>query len=134
MSQPHKSRVLAILMLITLLIVSHFSSGSAAAANGTISINDVTVTEGNTGTLNATFTISLSVADPLPTTVAYATADNTAITPGDYTTTAGIATIAANATSTTVTVKVVGDTLNEANETFFVNLTDPTNTATILDG
>jgi len=43
-----------------------------------ISINDVSVVEGNGGTTNAVFTVSLSAASPQTITVAYATADVTA--------------------------------------------------------
>ena len=50
-----------------------------------ITINDVTVTEGNTGTVNATFTVSLSAASSQTVTVHYATADGSATTAGgDY--------------------------------------------------
>ena len=51
----------------------------------TISINDVTVTEGNAGTTSATFTISLSAASGQTVTVTAATANGTAVAPGDYT-------------------------------------------------
>jgi uncharacterized repeat protein (TIGR01451 family) len=48
-------------------------------------------------------------------------------------TTSGTLTFAANETSKTISVTVNGDTTVEQNETFFVNLTNPTN-ATINDG
>ena len=44
-----------------------------------ITINDVTVTEGNSGTTAATFTVSLSAAYGQPVTVHYATADGSAV-------------------------------------------------------
>jgi hypothetical protein len=43
-----------------------------------MSINDVTVTEGNTGAVNATFTVSLSVAYDVAVTVHYQTANGSA--------------------------------------------------------
>jgi uncharacterized membrane protein YciS (DUF1049 family) len=97
-----------------------------------ISINNVTVTEGNTGTVNAVFTVSLSSASTQVVTVNYATANGTAVAPGDYTARSGALTFAAGVTSQSVTVPVVGDTLDEANETFVVNLSGATN-ATIAD-
>jgi len=97
-----------------------------------LSINNVTVTEGNTGSVNAVFAVSLSSAGPQPITVTYATANGTAVAPGDYTATSGTLTFATGVTSQTVTVPVVGDTLDEANETFVVNLSGATN-ATIAD-
>jgi len=105
----------------------------AAAAGGTLSINDVSVTEGNSGTINATFTITLSVPDAAITTVSYTTANGTATTPADYIAATGTATIAANATTTTISIAVVGDTLDEANETFSVNLSNASANAAITD-
>src|SRR5262249_43706264 len=65
-------------------------------------------------------------------TVNYATANGTAVAPGDYTSTSGTLTFASGVTTQTITVPVVGDTLGEANETFFVNLSGANN-ATIAD-
>src|SRR5262249_49262058 len=50
-----------------------------------ISINDVSVTEGNSGTTSATFTVSLSAASTQTVSVQYATADGSAtVAGGDY--------------------------------------------------
>jgi predicted extracellular nuclease len=109
---------------------------------GVLSINNTSVTEGNTGSTNATFTVSLS--DPYAGTVSidYATADGTAYsTSNDYTATSGTLTFSGGVISQTVNVAVLGDTYNEANETFKLNLSNPTNatlantfgTATIID-
>ena len=92
-----------------------------------VSIGNVSVTEGNSGTINANFKVSLSAAAPFPVTVRYATADGTATAGSDYVSTSGTLTIPAGSTSGTVAVPVVGDTLNEANETFTVKLSSPTN-------
>ena len=80
-----------------------FENGAARAARlvvtfsvppsgPSISINDVAVAEGNSGTSNATFTVTLS-AQPgaTPVTVNYATGNGTASAPGDYTATSGAA-------------------------------------------
>jgi hypothetical protein len=100
----------------------------------TLSISDVTVTEGNTGTVNAVFTVSLSAPWNQTVTVHYSTADNTATTAGnDYQAGSGTLTFAPGVTSQTVTVAVNGDRLAEADESFFVNLDSPT-AATIADG
>jgi Calx-beta domain-containing protein/glycosyl hydrolase family 99 len=97
-----------------------------------LSITDVGVTEGNSGTANANFTVSLSAASSNPVTVFYTTADGTATAPGDYTPTTGLLTFAPNETSKTVAVPVVGDAAVESNETFSVNLSNASN-ATIAD-
>ena len=92
-----------------------------------LSINDVSVTEGNTGSLNMTFTVSLSPVSGRAVSVNYATADVTATAGADYTATSGTLTIPAGATSRTFTVPILGDTLDEPNETFVVNLSAPVN-------
>jgi hypothetical protein len=97
-----------------------------------ITIDDVTLTEGNTGTRTATFTVALSVPSNPSVTIAYATADGTA-TAGDYQAASGTLTFAPGETGKTITVLVNGDRLAEPNETFYVNLSNPTN-ATIADG
>ncbi len=106
-----------------------------------LSINNVSVAEGDSGTVAATFTVTLSAASTQTVTVNYATANNSAAAPGDYAAASGTLTFAPGVTTQTVTVPVNGDTLSEANETFFVNLSSPTNatlaqpqgTGTILD-
>jgi hypothetical protein len=97
-----------------------------------LSINDVTVTEGNGGTTMATFTVSLSGAGSEPVSVSYATANGTASAGTDYVATAGSLSFAAGTTTRTLSVAVNGDTTVEADETFFVNLTAPTG-ATLAD-
>jgi hypothetical protein len=96
-------------------------------------INDVTVTEGNTGTVAANFTVTLSAASTESVTIAYATGNGTATAGSDFISTNGTVTFAPGETSKTITVPVNGDRLAEPNETFVVNLSNPTN-ATIADG
>ena len=97
-----------------------------------LSIGDVSVVEGNTGTVNAVFTVTLNAASGQTVSVNYATADGTATQPADYVSTSGTLTFTAGQTSRTITVPVIGETVPEANETFFVNLSGATN-ATISD-
>lgn len=97
-----------------------------------LSINDVSVVEGNVGTVNAVFTVTLSAASGQTVSVNYATADGTATQPADYTNTSGTLNFTPGQTTGTITVLVIGETVPEANETFFVNLSGATN-ATIAD-
>ena len=98
-----------------------------------ISIDDVRVTESNSGTTTAVFTVRLDRASSSAVTVRYSTADGTAtVADGDYLATSSTMTIAAGRTTRTVGVTINGDTRNEADETFFVNLSDATG-ATIAD-
>jgi hypothetical protein len=98
-----------------------------------VSVSDVTVTEGNTGSVSATFRVSLSVAYDQPVTVHFATADGSA-TAGDYAAGSGDVTVAAGLTSQTFTVAVLGDRLPEPTETFLVNLSGPSGNALVTDG
>ena len=92
-----------------------------------ISVNDARVTEGDSSTVAATFTVSLDKATTVPVTVKVATADNTARTPEDYVPTTGTLTFAPGETSKPVTALVKGDTTDEPDETFGVLLSEPTN-------
>jgi hypothetical protein len=91
-----------------------------------IFISDVTITEGNSGTTNAVFTVTLSNQVDTAVTVNYATANGTATTAdNDYTAIPTTAlTFNAGETSKTITVAVNGDTKVESNETFFLNLSN----------
>ncbi|MBI4582399.1 MAG: hypothetical protein HY718_22075 [Planctomycetes bacterium] len=96
----------------------------------TISVSDVTVTEGNAGTVDATFTLTLSTATTQAVTVDVATADSTATTAdNDYTQVAETVTFgpATAQTTATVTVPVNGDTKFEPDEVFFLLLSNPVN-------
>ena len=101
-----------------------------------ITINDVTVTEGNTELSPATpetFTVSLSKASPVPVTVDYATADDTAMAGFDYVPQHEQVTFAPGDPLTkTVTIDVNGDHKEEPTEAFRVNLSNATN-AVIAD-
>ncbi|HEX3083838.1 MAG TPA: Calx-beta domain-containing protein, partial [Pyrinomonadaceae bacterium] len=97
-----------------------------------ITINDVTVTEGNSGTVNATFTVSLSTTSAQTIKVDFATADGTATAPADYQANSGTLTFNPGDLTKTITVLVNGDTMDEPNETFFVNLSNAAN-AVILN-
>ena len=98
-----------------------------------ITIADATVKEGDSGTRNLAFTVSLSEATSGPVTVTYATANGTAKAGEDYIAQTGTLTFAAGETSKVVNVKVTGDTAIEGNETLKINLTAPTG-GKIADG
>ncbi len=97
----------------------------------TLSIDSPTVTEGDSGSVSLTFTVTLSPASGRQVTVGYADAGTGTATSGtDYTAlTAGTLTFAAGETSKTVTVSVTGDTEDEPNETVLVALSSPTSAA-----
>jgi hypothetical protein len=107
----------------TLFLV--LAAASAAADAPSLAVSDALVTEGDSGTKNALFTVSLSAASAGPVTVDYATADGSAKAPGDYTATTGTLTFAAGELSKQVAVAVVGDTLDELHETYSLDLSNP---------
>jgi hypothetical protein len=121
-----------------------------------IFITDVAQSEGDTGTTNFEFTVSLSQPSEEIITVDYATADGTGeaenriedgnlIDLADYTPTTGTLEFNPGETTKTITVEVLTDTNNlpaeNPKETFFVNLANASNanfeqfvgTGTILD-
>jgi hypothetical protein len=93
-------------------------------ADPTLSINDVTLAEGDSATTSFVFTVTRAGATGLSTSVDYSTAGGTASAPSDYQATNGTLNFAPGDTSETITVLVNGDTAIEADETFFVNLTN----------
>ncbi len=103
------------------------------AALPSLTINNAVVTEGNTGTTNASFTVNLSAAASREVRVNYQTANGSALAGSDYQATQGQLIFSPGQTSKSVVVPVIGDTLAEASETFLVNLSSPIN-AGIADG
>jgi predicted extracellular nuclease len=99
-----------------------------------LTVNDVSLSEGNSGTTTFTFTVSLALpAGPDGVTFDIATADNTATSPSDFTTKSLTGqTIPAGSSTYTFDVLVNGDTAVEPDETFFVNVTNVTG-ATVVD-
>src|SRR5262249_36030961 len=93
----------------------------------TVSIDDVTQAEGNSGTTAFTFTITSSDAITNDGSVKYSTADGTAAAGSDYQTGSGTVTIPAGQKKTTVTILVQGNTTAAADKSFFVNLSSPSN-------
>src|SRR4051812_25901380 len=94
----------------------------------TLSISDVTVTEGNSGTVNAVLAVKLSSASANTVTVGFGTANNTAVAPADYVAQNGTLTFAPGEVSKNVTVVVKGDMLDEGDfEQLTVVLSSPVN-------
>jgi Ca2+-binding RTX toxin-like protein len=92
----------------------------------TLAIDDHSVGEGDSGSVELTFTVTRSGSTTGTATVHYETADGTAVAPGDYVAAAGDLTFADGVATQTVSVDVVGDTADEADESFTVVLSAPT--------
>jgi hypothetical protein len=89
----------------------------------TISIDDVTAMEGNSGITEFVFTVSLSRSYSQLITVEFATQPGTA-TATDFNSKSGTLHFAAGETTATITIEVLGNVFAELDETFYVNLSN----------
>ena len=97
------------------------NSGAGTITNNdssNITINDVSLTEGNSGTTNLNFTVSLSNQIDTAISMSYAASGGTAVSGTDYTATSGTLNIPASTSTGTISVPIIGETVVEANETF----------------
>ncbi|MDB9473466.1 VWD domain-containing protein [Dolichospermum circinale CS-537/03] len=92
-----------------------------------LSPSNQTVVEGLTTPQNASYTVTLSQASNQTVSLNYATANGTATAGLDYTATNGTLTFAPGATSQVINIPILNDSLNEADETFTLTLSSPTN-------
>jgi Ca2+-binding RTX toxin-like protein len=125
--------------ILTVLAGTDYTVGAAASATVNIADNDVpnlpiidlsanqTVVEGITSPQNVTYTVTVSSDSTDTITVQYATGNNTAIAGSDYTATNGTLTFAPGVTSQDIIIPILNDSLNEAQETFNLTLSSPTN-------
>ncbi|MCP4653786.1 MAG: hypothetical protein GY856_00055, partial [bacterium] len=89
-----------------------------------LAVDDVAVSEGDAGTTDAIFTVSLSCAYEEAVDVSYQTADGTALAGDDYLVSTGGLSFPVGATAQTIAVPVVGDGTDEPQESFLVELVD----------
>ena len=90
---------------------------SSVSVESRLSVGGVTRYEGNSGTANAAFVVSLSAPSASIVTVSYATAAGTATAGDDYQSVSGTLTFLPPVTSLTVNVPVIGDQAVEGDET-----------------
>ena len=97
----------------------------AALSNApALTIGGTNVTEGNTGTTAAVFTLHRTSATGAGS-IDYRTTDGSATSTSDYAATRGTVTFADGESDKTVTINVNGDTLRESDETFYLDLSNP---------
>jgi hypothetical protein len=119
----HRLKPLAILLAAALPGLISAPSLSLAAPLPSISVNDVTVSEGNAGTITTTFTITQDSRGK--SSVRFSTSQGTASSPADFLSKTGRVRFSGGHRRSKVAITVFGDTLDESNETFFLRLTDP---------
>jgi len=99
----------------------------------TISVSDTSVVEGNAGTTNAVFNLTLSAASGRTARIRFEAVPGTATAGEDFTAASGLVTFLPGETTKMAHIAVVGDTLVEPDESFIVNLGSPINVV-IADG
>src|SRR6185503_17667195 len=97
-----------------------------------VSVSDCAIPEGTGGQVGCSFTVSLSVASGFAVSVNFATSDGTATSGLDYVAASGTLNFPAGTTSMPMQISVIGDTLDEADETYILALSAPVN-ATLAD-
>lgn len=120
-----------------LFLGSTFFNGSAVATARykndpplTISIKkNIAVTEENTGTTAAKFTVNLNRPSAYDVFVNYSTKDASAMSGSDYLATSGTLKIKAGGTAGQILVPVIGDVLTEPNEKFNLIISNPVHAA-----
>ena len=98
-----------------------------------LTVEDTTVIEGNNGTNLALFTVSLDNPSSKEISIDYATADGTATAGVDYEATSGTLTFAPGLMVQTVSIPIIGDTIDEIDEAFFLNFNNSSNVV-VSDG
>ena len=115
------------LLMISALLLLATSIDVAAQQTPSISVREVVVVEGNAGTTQATFVVALSGAASQTVTFSYATANGTATAGSDYVAASGNGSFAPGETEKPVVVLVNGDTVDETQETFFLDISNVQN-------
>ena len=113
-------------------VVTIDDDDGVGGAGSQLSIGDVSVDEGNSGTTTATFTVTRTLPNGGAATVDYATAGATATSGSDFTPENGTLIFALGDASEEITIDVAGDRLDELDESFFVNLSGASGAA-LLD-
>src|SRR6185436_11798178 len=104
-------------------------------APAAVSINDASLTEGDSGTSNMVFTVTVTGSHSNTIGVNYSTANGSATAPSDYTTVSGILVFPPGGDAArTINVPIVGDSIAEPDETFVVNLAIVDSFANLVDG
>ncbi len=110
-------------------------TASTAPSLPTLSIENNSITRGDSGTKTLTFTVSRTGDTTGVTTVDFATSDGTSPVGSDYVATNGPLPFLAGETSKTVSVTINGDTVAETDDTFRVMLSNASGASlTLIDG
>lgn len=92
-----------------------------------VTVDDPRVTERTGTSVTLSFTVRLSSPSSSTVSVSFATSGGTATPTSDFTNASGWVSLAPGATTKTVGVTIIGDALDELDETVLLNLTSATN-------
>ena len=92
-----------------------------------LSINNITMAEGDTGSTIFTFSVVLENPTAEPISVDFLAVQDTAKAGSDFLSQSGTLNFAPGDVSQTISIEVNGDTSVEANEQFFIQLSNPVN-------
>ncbi|MCA2922753.1 MAG: endo-1,3-1,4-beta-glycanase ExsH, partial [Microcystis sp. M038S1] len=120
-------------VILTLATGTGYTVGTTTPVTGTInnddfsqlSINDITVVEGKDN--NAILTVTVDNPNSQQISVNYATEPIDATSNVDYTSQTGTLIIPANTSTATISIPILNDNLNEADEAFTITLSNPVN-------
>ena len=118
---------------VTGFVVNGSSTGGPAPVVPKVSVADASVVEGDSGTTQLTFTVTLDTASDEAVSVGYVTSNGTATAGVDYTAGNGTITFAPGVLSQQISVTVTGDGTAETDETFTLTLSSPSG-VTVADG
>jgi len=99
--------------------------GNSTPVPPAITIEDLSVLEGHSGSRSALFTARMSRASDTPVAVTFQTAAGTASAGSDYSTRSGTLTFAPGQTAALIPVSVLGDRTVEPDELFYLDLSSP---------
>jgi hypothetical protein len=120
--ETDESFVLNLSNVVNASLASSTVIGRILNDDGRVAVESVSLGEGNSGSQNMLFQISLDAAHATPITVSYTTLDGTATAGSDYATTGGTVVFQPGERNKFVAVPILGDTSVEADETFQLEL------------
>jgi hypothetical protein len=116
---------ISLVVISTLLLIA--TGDVAAQQSPSISVRDVVVVEGNSGTTQATVVVALSASSSQSVSFSFATSNGTATAGSDYAANSGSASFAPGEVEKPIVVLVTGDIIDEVQETFFLDISNVQN-------
>jgi hypothetical protein len=111
------------------MLMGDTATGTILDDDPRLTINNISVLEGNSGLTTAFFTVSLSAPTERDVTFVYATGNGTAVVFEDFVGTTGTSIIPAGQLSVDVPVSIIGDLFAEPDEYFYLRLLSSTGAA-----